>query len=69
MVQYFLALSGNGGTVTTRRTGIRYRRTAFPICELETMRARARQTGGKFDIWSKAGAGAEIELTIAGSVA
>ena len=33
---------------------------------LSGMRERARQTGGKFDIWSGHGAGTEIELSIAG---
>jgi signal transduction histidine kinase len=34
---------------------------------LPGMRERARQIGGKLDIWSGAGAGTEIELTIPGS--
>lgn len=33
------------------------------------MRERAHQFGGKLEIWSKSGAGTEIELTIAGSIA
>ena len=33
------------------------------------MRERARQIGGKLDIWSRAGTGTEIELSIAGSIA
>ena len=36
---------------------------------LQGMRERAKQTGAKLDIWSKTGAGTEIELTIAGSIA
>ena len=36
---------------------------------LPGMRERARQIGGKLEIWSGAGAGTEIELSIAGSVA
>jgi signal transduction histidine kinase/ligand-binding sensor domain-containing protein len=36
---------------------------------LQGMRERARQTGGTLDVWSKAGAGTEIELTIPGSIA
>jgi hypothetical protein len=33
------------------------------------MRERARQTGAKLDIWSSAGTGTEIELSIPGSIA
>ena len=33
------------------------------------MRERAKQIGGRLDIWSGAGAGTEIELNIAGSTA
>jgi signal transduction histidine kinase/ligand-binding sensor domain-containing protein len=33
------------------------------------MRERARQIGGKFDIWSGAGTGTEIDLSVAGSIA
>jgi signal transduction histidine kinase len=33
------------------------------------MRERAKQIGGKFDIWSGAGAGTEIDLSVAGSIA
>jgi len=33
------------------------------------MRERAKQIGGKLDIWSGAGAGTEIELSLAGSIA
>jgi len=33
------------------------------------MRERAKQIGGKFDIWSRAGAGTEIDLSVAGSIA
>jgi len=33
------------------------------------MRERARQIGGKLEIWSRPGAGTEIELTIPGSIA
>jgi ligand-binding sensor domain-containing protein len=36
---------------------------------LPGMRERARQIGGKLDIWSGTGAGTEIELSIAGSIA
>jgi signal transduction histidine kinase len=36
---------------------------------LPGMRERAKQIGGKLDIWSGAGAGTEIELSIAGSIA
>jgi signal transduction histidine kinase/ligand-binding sensor domain-containing protein len=36
---------------------------------LSGMRERAKKTGGKLDIWSGAGAGTEIELSIAGSIA
>jgi signal transduction histidine kinase len=36
---------------------------------LPGIRERARQIGGKLDIWSRAGAGTEIELSIAGSLA
>jgi signal transduction histidine kinase/ligand-binding sensor domain-containing protein len=36
---------------------------------LPGMRERARQIGGKLEIWSGAGAGTEIELSIAGSIA
>jgi ligand-binding sensor domain-containing protein len=33
------------------------------------MRERAKQIGGKLDIWSGVGAGAEIDLSVAGSIA
>jgi signal transduction histidine kinase len=33
------------------------------------MRERAKQIGGKFDIWSAVGAGTEIDLSVAGSIA
>jgi hypothetical protein len=33
------------------------------------MRERARQTGAKLDIWSSAGTGTEIDLSIPGSIA
>ena len=33
------------------------------------MRERAKQIGGKFDIWSGVGAGTEIDLSVAGSIA
>jgi len=33
------------------------------------MRERARQIGGKLEIWSRLGAGTEIELSITGSTA
>lgn len=33
------------------------------------MRERARQTGGKLDVWSARGAGTEIDLSIPGSIA
>jgi signal transduction histidine kinase len=33
------------------------------------MRERARQIGGKLDIWSRVGAGTEIEFSIAASIA
>ena len=36
---------------------------------LPGMRERAKQIGGKLDIWSGTGAGTEIELSIAGSIA
>ena len=36
---------------------------------LPGMRERAKQSGAKLDIWSKPGAGTEIELTIASSIA
>jgi signal transduction histidine kinase/streptogramin lyase len=36
---------------------------------LSGMRERAKQFGGKLEIWSGAGTGTEIELTIAGSIA
>jgi signal transduction histidine kinase len=36
---------------------------------LSGMRERAKQIGGKFDIWSGAGAGTEIDLSVAGSIA
>jgi signal transduction histidine kinase len=36
---------------------------------LDGMRERARQTGGKLDIWSGPGAGTEIDLSIPGSIA
>jgi signal transduction histidine kinase len=36
---------------------------------LSGMRERARQTGAKLDIWSSAGTGTEIDLSIPGSVA
>jgi signal transduction histidine kinase len=36
---------------------------------LNGMRERARQTGAKLDIWSSAGSGTEIELSIPGSIA
>jgi signal transduction histidine kinase len=36
---------------------------------LPGMRERARQIGGKLEIWSRAGAGTEIELGIASSIA
>ena len=35
---------------------------------LPGMRERAKQIGGKLDIWSGTGAGTEIELSIAGSI-
>jgi signal transduction histidine kinase len=36
---------------------------------LNGMRERARQTGAKFDIWSSAGNGTEIDLSFPGSIA
>jgi signal transduction histidine kinase len=33
------------------------------------MRERAKRIGGKLDVWTKAGAGAEVELSIPGSIA
>jgi signal transduction histidine kinase len=36
---------------------------------LSGMRERARQIGGKLDIWSGAGAGTEVELNVASSIA
>jgi signal transduction histidine kinase len=36
---------------------------------LPGMRERAKQVGGKLDLWSRAGAGTEIELSIPGSIA
>src|SRR5262249_40066288 len=36
---------------------------------LPGMRERASQIGGKFEIWSRAGAGTEIELSIASAIA
>ena len=36
---------------------------------LSGMRERAKQIGGKLDIWSRAGAGTEIDVSIAGSIA
>src|SRR5215472_2189570 len=36
---------------------------------LSGMRERAKQIGGKLELWSKAGAGTEIDLSIPGSVA
>ncbi len=36
---------------------------------LPGMRERAKQIGAKLEIWSGAGAGTEIELSIAGSIA
>ena len=36
---------------------------------LSGMRERIRQIGGKLEIWSREGAGTEIELTIAGAIA
>jgi ligand-binding sensor domain-containing protein len=42
------------------------RRSHYGLCG---MRERARQIGGKLEIWSRAGAGTEIELRIARSIA
>ena len=36
---------------------------------LPGMRERARQIGAEFTIWSRAGSGTEIEVTIPGSIA
>ena len=36
---------------------------------LSGMRERARQTGGKLDIWSSTGGGTEIDLTVPASIA
>jgi len=36
---------------------------------LQGMRERAKQVGGELDIWSRPGAGTEIELTVARSIA
>ncbi len=36
---------------------------------LRGMRERAKQIGGELDIWSRAGAGTEIEFSIPGSIA
>jgi hypothetical protein len=33
------------------------------------MRERARQTGCKLDIWSSAGSGTEIDLSVPGAIA
>ena len=35
---------------------------------LSGMRERAKQIGGKLELWSRAGAGTEIDLSIPGSV-
>jgi len=42
------------------------RRGHYGLCG---MRERAKQIGGKLDIWSRLGAGTEIELNVAGSIA
>ena len=42
------------------------RRGHYGLCG---MRERARQIGGKFEIWSRPGAGAEVELSIASAIA
>jgi signal transduction histidine kinase len=42
------------------------RRGHYGLCG---MRERARQIGGKLEIWSRPGAGTEIELSIPGSIA
>jgi signal transduction histidine kinase len=42
------------------------RRGHYGLCG---MRERARQVGGKLEIWSRPGAGTEIELSITGSIA
>ena len=42
------------------------RRGHYGLCG---MRERVRQIGGKLEIWSREGAGTEIELTIAGAIA
>jgi signal transduction histidine kinase len=42
------------------------RRDHYGLCG---MRERARQIGGKLEIWSRPGAGTEIELSVAGSIA
>jgi signal transduction histidine kinase len=42
------------------------RRGHYGLCG---MRERASQVGGKLDIWSRPGAGTEIDLSIAGSIA
>jgi signal transduction histidine kinase len=42
------------------------RRAHYGLCG---MRERARQIGGRLDIWSRAGAGAEIDLSIASGIA
>ena len=42
------------------------RRGHYGLCG---MRERARQIGGKFSVWSRPGAGTEIELRIAGAIA
>jgi len=36
---------------------------------LAGMRERAKRIGGQLDVWSKVGAGTEVELSIAGSIA
>ena len=33
------------------------------------MRERAKRIGGKLDVWTKTGAGTEVELSIPGSIA
>jgi len=42
------------------------RRGHYGLCG---MRERARQIGGRLEVWSRLGAGTEIELNIAGSIA
>jgi signal transduction histidine kinase len=42
------------------------RRGHYGLCG---MRERAKQMGGKFDIWSRPGAGAEIELSVVSAIA